>query len=102
MAEGGGGQLTLVAADDRITLTDTGPGLSEEVVDRIFNPFFTTRNSGTGLGLAIVHRIIDAHGGTIAVHNHPDHGGAVFVLELPAPKAACGLAVKTHPLEPAA
>ena len=102
MAERGGGQLTLVAADDRITLTDTGPGLSEEVVDRIFNPFFTTRNSGTGLGLAIVHRIIDAHGGTIAVHNHADHGGAVFVLELPAPKAACGLATKTHPLEPTA
>ncbi len=64
-----------------ITVRDTGPGIAEKDVDRIFNPFFTTRNSGTGLGLAIVHRLIDAHGGTIGVHND---GGAVFELSLPA------------------
>jgi signal transduction histidine kinase len=75
--------------DQGLTLTvqDTGPGIAEDDVDRIFNPFFTTRNTGTGLGLAIVHRIVDAHGGTVTVHND---GGAVFQLSLPSepPEAA--------------
>ncbi len=77
--------LTLGAcrAGDRvhITVRDTGEGIAPDAVDRIFNPFFTTRSTGTGLGLAIVHRILDAHGGTIAVRND---GGAVFELNLPA------------------
>ncbi len=69
-------------APDQIILTvaDNGLGIDEEAIDRIFNPFFTTRNTGTGLGLAIVHRIVDAHGGAITVHNH---GGAVFEIRLP-------------------
>ena len=65
-----------------LTVADTGPGIDEEAVDRIFNPFFTTRNTGTGLGLAIVHRIVDVHGGSIAVSQAPQ-GGAVFRLSLP-------------------
>jgi len=70
---------------DEITLSirDTGPGIPDQAIDRIFNPFFTTRGTGTGLGLAIVHRIIDAHGGAIRVSNDPDHGGAVFDIILP-------------------
>ena len=64
------------------TIRDTGPGLAAGDIDRLFNPFFTTRHTGTGLGLAIVHRIIDAHGGTITPSNHPD-GGAVFEMTLP-------------------
>lgn len=67
----------------RLIVADTGPGISDEAVDRIFNPFFTTRDTGTGLGLAIVHRILDAHGGSIAVHNDLETGGAVFTLTLP-------------------
>ena len=64
----------------KLSIRDNGPGIDAEDIDRIFNPFFTTRNIGTGLGLAIVHRIIDAHGGSILVTN--DHG-AVFDLILP-------------------
>ncbi len=52
-----------------LLVQDTGPGLTAETMERMFNPFFTTRDTGTGLGLAIVHRIVDAHGGRIAVRN---------------------------------
>lgn len=65
-----------------ISVADTGPGVPAEVVDRIFNPFFTTRSTGTGLGLAIVHRIIDAHGGTVAVAESSG-SGAVFEIRVP-------------------
>jgi signal transduction histidine kinase len=64
----------------RLSIRDNGPGIAADDIDRIFNPFFTTRNTGTGLGLAIVHRIVDAHAGSILVHND---GGAVFELILP-------------------
>jgi len=86
MADGGALTLTAVCEDNHVALVvaDTGPGISDEAIDRIFNPFFTTRASGTGLGLAIVHRIVDAHGGSIAVHNaNVDGSGAVFTLSLP-------------------
>jgi len=83
--------LTVGASEDEVgvvlTVADTGPGVPDDCIDRIFNPFFTTRSSGTGLGLAIVHRIADAHGGSITVHRDPQHGGAVFSLSLPAPDA---------------
>jgi hypothetical protein len=52
------------------SVSDTGTGVTDEIVARMFNPFFTTRGAGTGLGLAIVHRIIDAHGGRISVTNN--------------------------------
>lgn len=65
-----------------LIVADTGPGVPEGVVDRMFNPFFTTRASGTGLGLAIVHRIADAHAGAVGVRNR-DGGGALLELRLP-------------------
>jgi len=84
-ASGGGGVITIETRLEEghvvITIRDTGPGIAEADIDRIFNPFFTTRNTGTGLGLAIVHRIVDAHDGSICVSND---GGAVFELILPA------------------
>jgi len=65
-----------------ISIADNGPGIERELAERIFNPFFTTKDKGAGLGLAIVHRIIDAHGGSIRVL--PAHGGGTeFQLSLP-------------------
>lgn len=88
-AEGEPRVLTLDVVRDEVgvvmRVADTGPGVPEDCLDRIFNPFFTTRSTGTGLGLAIVHRIADAHGGSIAVHREPERGGAVFALSLPDP-----------------
>jgi signal transduction histidine kinase len=66
-----------------LRIRDTGPGISPEVIARMFNPFFTTRAAGTGLGLAIVHRIIDAHAGQVRVHNNKDGPGATFEVLLP-------------------
>ncbi|MBX3365564.1 MAG: hypothetical protein KF866_12475 [Phycisphaeraceae bacterium] len=63
-----------------LLIADTGPGLSPDVLDRIFNPFFTTRHTGTGLGLAIVHRIMDAHRGAIRVRNNDDRGATVELV----------------------
>ena len=84
MPKAGPRRLTLAARREGqaavLTVRDSGPGIVDEDVDRIFNPFFTTRNTGTGLGLAIVHRIVDAHGGAICVHNAT---GAVFELTVP-------------------
>ena len=65
-----------------ITITDTGPGIPPEVVDRIFSPFFTTKPQGSGLGLAIVRKIVDAHDGRIDVGQRPG-GGTVFRVTLP-------------------
>ncbi len=59
-----------------IRVQDSGPGVTPEIVARMFNPFFTTRGTGTGLGLAIVHRIMDAHGGTITIQNNRERSGA--------------------------
>jgi signal transduction histidine kinase len=74
------------ALESRIVLCvqDTGPGIPPDVRDRIFNPFFTTRKTGTGLGLAIVHRIIDAHGGHIAIENIVPAGTRVELFLPPA------------------
>jgi signal transduction histidine kinase len=57
-----------------LAVRDSGPGVPGDVLPRVFNPFFTTRHSGTGLGLAIVHRIIDAHGGRVALANNTRPG----------------------------
>ena len=58
----------------RLVVRDTGPGIPASILDRIFNPFFTTKDTGPGLGLAIVHRIVDAHDGTILASNPAEAG----------------------------
>ncbi|MEL6328623.1 MAG: ATP-binding protein [Planctomycetota bacterium] len=60
-----------------VYVRDNGPGIDDEVIRRMFNPFFTTRNTGTGLGLAIVHRIMDAHGGRVVVSNNAEGSGGM-------------------------
>jgi signal transduction histidine kinase len=65
----------------RLLIKDSGPGIPAAILDRIFNPFFTTKDTGTGLGLSIVHRVIDAHDGTITVSNVAG-GGAQFDMRI--------------------
>jgi two-component system sensor histidine kinase PilS (NtrC family) len=64
-----------------ISLSDTGHGIAENLIDKIFLPFFTTKERGTGLGLAIVHKIIISHGGSISVDSSDK--GTAFHIKLP-------------------
>jgi signal transduction histidine kinase len=64
-----------------VVVCDSGPGIPAAILDKVFNPFFTTKDNGTGLGLAIVHRIVEAHEGTISVTN-PADGGARFEIRV--------------------
>ncbi len=88
-----GGTLTAETSYDksrqsiRITISDTGKGIDEKEMDKIFQPFFTTKPKGTGLGLAITKRLIEQHGGTIKVHNN-DGKGATFEISIPLSQAS--------------
>jgi two-component system, NtrC family, sensor histidine kinase AtoS len=66
----------------RITISDSGKGIDERVIDKMFQPFFTTKAKGTGLGLAITKRLVEQQGGSISVRNNRD-GGAAFTITLP-------------------
>jgi signal transduction histidine kinase len=66
----------------QVEVTDNGPGMPADVLDKIFSPFFTTKPQGSGLGLAIVRKIVDAHDGRIDV-GVLDTGGTRFRVTLP-------------------
>jgi signal transduction histidine kinase len=66
-----------------VRFRDTGPGIPEEERERIFVPFYTTKEKGTGLGLAICLRLVRAHQGTLVIRSPPG-GGAEFIVSLPA------------------
>jgi signal transduction histidine kinase len=65
-----------------IAVSDTGPGIPPEHLDRIFRPFYTTKRGGTGLGLSLCRRIIAAHGGTLSAESEPNKGSR-FVIRIP-------------------
>jgi len=65
-----------------ISVRDTGPGIAESDLHKIFIPFFTTKTQGHGIGLALTHRVITEHGGTLTAANAFE-GGAVFTIRLP-------------------
>lgn len=69
----------------RVTISDTGRGIPPDAIEKIFEPFYTTRDKGTGLGLAIVFNIIKKHGGDITVES-AEGRGTTFVIVLPAVK----------------
>ncbi len=84
MPEGGSIRVDMNCAHDRahIVISDTGPGIPPEVLQKIFLPFYTTRDAGIGLGLALVQKIIVAHGGSIEAGSREGEG-AEFRITLP-------------------
>ena len=85
-AMSGGGDLT-VSTESRndhviILVSDTGNGIPQDSIEKIYEPFFTTKDKGTGLGLAIVFNIIQKHNGTIRIESEEDRG-TVFTIRLP-------------------
>ncbi len=70
-----------------LTVSDSGAGIADEVMDNLFDPYVTTKSAGSGLGLAIVQKIVDEHGGTVRV-GRAQRGGAKFTVRLPLSEAA--------------
>ena len=86
-AQPDGGQVRVKISCDKssslvLRIEDSGPGISDDNLDKLFTPFFTTKTSGTGLGLATVKKLVELHGGKIIVANRQG-GGAAFTIEVP-------------------
>jgi PAS domain S-box-containing protein len=85
----GGGELKLSAASSEeevlLSVEDSGLGISEEDLPKIFEPYFTTKDNGTGLGLTITFKIVREHGGEITVASRPGQG-STFAIHLPVPQ----------------
>lgn len=88
-ATGPGGTVRIITqrhrGGARLAVEDNGPGIDKPTLDRIFNPYFTTRDEGTGLGLAITSRIVHEHNASINVHSAPGQGARFNVDFPPAP-----------------
>ena len=87
MRSGGRLGFSLSAGDElvRIAVSDTGTGMSPEVLSRIFEPYYTTKETGTGLGLTITFKIVREHRGEISVNSMPGKG-SVFTISIPVPQ----------------
>jgi signal transduction histidine kinase len=94
-APGGAVTVKTRAADGNaeISVIDRGVGIDPKLTSTIFNPFFTTKPEGVGLGLAICSKIVDQHGGKIAVESEPGKG-SVFRVYLPIVEEVSGSKVK--------
>ena len=94
-----GGSLTLRTRNDDgkvvVEIEDTGSGLTPEECERIFTPYYTSKQHGTGLGLAIVQSVVSDHGGRIRVQSQPEQG-TTFIIELPGNLDALRPAVPTN------
>ncbi len=84
MQNGGNLSVTTGTSEDHvvITITDTGSGIDNQNLDRIFDPFFSTRNGGTGLGLSLTQQIVNEHRGVIQCESQPQKGTS-FIITLP-------------------
>lgn len=90
-----GGELTVRVVDMSdsgsatlmVEVADTGPGIPENLLSTVFDPFVTTKPQGTGLGLAICRGIADAHHARLAVRNNSGRPGCTFTVEFPLPSA---------------
>jgi signal transduction histidine kinase len=84
--EGDGGSLRVgLTSEDgraRVTVSDTGRGIAHEHIDKIFEPYYSTKETGTGLGLAIARKAVEDHDGAISVESTPGRG-TTFTVELP-------------------
>jgi nitrogen fixation/metabolism regulation signal transduction histidine kinase len=61
----------------RLSVIDQGPGFSENILKRAFEPYVTTKTKGTGLGLAVVKKIMEEHGGRVDIHNRLNEGTVI-------------------------
>ena len=81
-----GGRLGIASSYDKnantvtIEISDTGKGIDKDIIEDVFNPFFTTKSKGTGLGLAITRRIVEEHDGVISVTSDPDKGTVFKII----------------------
>ncbi len=97
-----GGTITVVAENVttsrgrfvRITVQDEGVGIAAQHLDRIFDPYFSTKKQGSGLGLAIVHSIISKHDGTVTANSQPNRG-TIVTIDLPAAESEESPVVET-------
>jgi two-component system NtrC family sensor kinase len=88
MSAGGTIRVRTVRAADgaaHVTVADTGPGIPSEQLDKIFDPFFSTKTGGTGLGLAFTLQVVEEHGGTIQCQSEIGRGTTFAVRIPPAP-----------------
>jgi len=75
-----------------LCIEDEGPGVNAELLERVYEPYVTTKTKGGGLGLAIVKKIVEEHGGVVRVENKP-RGGAMVTIQLPVAEGLAGASV---------
>ena len=85
--DGGGGNIVIKLSSEageraRVDIIDTGKGIAPEDISKVFEPYYSTKDTGTGLGLAIVRKAVEDHGGTVNVHSKQG-GGTTFTIILP-------------------